>query len=63
MLQITVGTIGKSLFTPALRIEFDQVAGDILDSLLCLLLQPVPGTCSQGREAWRFTGIASVGIY
>ena len=38
MLQITVGTIGKSLFTPALRIEFDQVAGDILDSLLCLLL-------------------------
>ena len=59
MLQITVGTIGKSLFTPALRIEFDQVAGDILDSLLCLFLQPVPGTCSQGREAWRFAGIAS----
>ena len=58
MLQITVGTIGKSLFASALRIEFDQVAGDILDSLLCLLLQPVPGTCSQGREAWRFTGIA-----
>ncbi len=53
MLQITVGTIGESLLPSALGIEFDQVAGDILDSLLSLLLQSVPGTCTQGRQARR----------
>ena len=36
MLQIIVGTEGESLLPSALGIEFDQVARNVLDSLLSL---------------------------
>ena len=31
-----------------LCIEFDKVAGDILDTLLRLLLEAIPSTCAKG---------------
>ena len=43
MLQIGIGAEGESLLPTAAGIEFDQVARDVLDALLRLLLQSVPG--------------------
>ena len=57
MLQITVGTIGKALFSSALRIELYQISGYILNLLLCLFLQSIPGTSTQRRQTRRFTRI------
>ena len=59
MLQIIVGTEGESLLPSALGIEFDQVARNVLDSLLSFVLEFIPGTCTQCRQARRSTGIAA----
>ena len=59
MLQIIVGTEGESLLAPALGIEFNQIARNVLDSLLSLVLEFIPGSCAQCRQAWRSTGIAA----
>ena len=50
VLQIGVGREGKSLLVPALGIEFDEVAGNVLDMFLRTLLQTFPLTSAQGRE-------------
>ena len=47
MLQIGVVTEGKALLMFAGGIEFDEVAGDVLDVLLGALLQTLPLTCAQ----------------
>ena len=59
MLQIIVGTEGESLLPSALGIEFDEVARNVLDSLLSFVLEFIPGTCTQCRQARRSTGIAA----
>ena len=59
MLQITVGTVGETFLPASSGIELDEVASDVLDALLCLLLQPVPGSRAQGGEAWRLAGVAA----
>ena len=59
MLQIGVGAEGESLLPAAAGIEFDQVARDVLDALLRLLLQSVPGTRAEGRQSGRLARIAA----
>ena len=59
MLHITIWAIGVSLFTTALGIELDQVAGYILDTLLGLVLELIPSPGAQGGETWRLAGIGT----
>ena len=42
MLQISVVTEGETFFTTALGVEFDEVAGYILDMLLGAFLHALP---------------------
>ena len=55
MLQVGVGTEGETLLTTTLGVEFDQVAGDVLDMFLRALLQFLPLACAKGGETRRLT--------
>ena len=59
VLQVRVGTEGKPLLAAPARIQLDEVARNVLDAFLGLLLQAVPGTRSEGRKAWRFARVAT----
>ena len=50
VLQIGVGRKGKTLLVPALGIEFDEVAGNVLDARLGTLLDALPRSCAEGAE-------------
>ena len=50
MLHVAVGTVGESLLPSACGVEFNEVAGYVLDLFLRLFLQPFPGTGAQGGE-------------
>ena len=47
LLQVGVGAKGEALHLQPLGVELDQVAGDLLDLLLRLILQPIPGAAAQ----------------
>ena len=44
MLEVAVGAEGEALGLPSLSIETDQISGDVLDALLCALLDALPST-------------------
>ncbi len=53
VLHIGVGTVSEPLFVPPRGVELYQVAGDVLDFLLRLLLEPLPrprANCAQARR-------------
>ena len=57
MLQVSIVAEGESLLTTALRIEFNQVAGDILDMFLGTFLETFPLTSAKRRKARSLTTI------
>ena len=42
MLEVAVGAEGIALGLPSLSIETDQISGDVLDALLCAVLDALP---------------------
>ena len=64
MLHEGVAAEGKALLVPPLGIEADEVAGDVLDLLLGLLLQTFPCSRAEGAQAWGLaSGAAAVLAY
>ena len=57
MLQIGVGTEREPFHMPTLGIEFDEVAGDVLDALLRALLHALPSAGAERAQAWRLTAV------
>ena len=51
MLEIGIVAEGEALFAPPLGIEFNEVAGDILDMLLGALLEALPLASTKRRES------------
>ena len=45
-LQETIGTVRETFFLTTLRIQFYQIAGNILDFTLCTFFQFLPCTCT-----------------
>src|SRR3712207_9289636 len=57
MLHIGIGTEGKSLLMTPLRVKFDEVACDVLDTLLGLIFQAIPRAGTQSRQPWRLSRV------
>ncbi len=57
MLHEIVGRESKALLMAPLGIELDEVAGNVLDFGLCLLLQTLPRTGAKRTEFGRLTGV------
>ena len=57
MLHEVVGRESKALLMAPLGVEFDEVAGNVLDFGLCLLLQTLPRTGAKRTEFGRLTGV------
>ena len=50
MLQIAIGAEGEALALAALLVELDQVTGDVLDALLGLILDALPGAGAERAQ-------------
>ena len=59
MLHEAVRRVGETCLLFALGVEKDQVAGNVLDLLLCLFLHLLPGTGSQLVQLGRFAAVFS----
>ena len=44
MLEVAVRAEGIAFGLPSLSIEADEISGDVLDALLCAVLDPLPST-------------------
>ena len=63
MLQKAVRTVAEAFFLLAQRIEFDEVAGNVLDFRLRPVLDFLPGTGAQLTDTGRFSFLAFVFRY
>ena len=63
MLQEAVRTVAEAFFLLAQRIEFDEVAGNVLDFRLRPVLDFLPGTGAQLTDTGRFSFLAFVFRY
>ena len=57
MLHEVVGRESKALLVAPLGVEFDEVAGNVLDLGLGPLLEPLPRAGAEGAEPWRLARV------